>query len=228
MQQYYDKNVKNAAPSMTPSAKAAKPLSKVVPPTKATLLDDFTKKPNGPFDTADTGQTWTRTGAEPLEIIDGGMTLASVGTGYTATDLGKAPASFGASVTFDKGKGQAVAALLISKGPDLDLGNMGVHYFFDIDGWQMQVRENGQTPFPSLGSGSFTKPLAADSKTVHSVNISISGNTITVHQPDGTVNKFTDPRVSANISGNVAWEVWSRDDGQARPIYKKVWADLPR
>lgn len=227
MQKYYDENVKNAQASAVPSAGAAKVLAKVVPPTKSTLLDDFTKKPNGGFFTADTGQEWIRTGAEPLEIRDGGMTLATIGTGYTTTDLGKAPAKFGASVVFDKGEGQAVAALLISKGPELDLGNMGVHYFFDINGWQMQVRENGQTPFPSLGKGSFVKPLTADSKTVHNVEISISGDAITVHQPDGTVNKFTDPRVSKNVSGNVAWEVWSRDAGQARPIYKKVWADLP-
>jgi hypothetical protein len=196
------------------------------PPTSATLLDDFAGRASEAIETAPTGQAWTLTGDNPLELTDAGMTIDGIGAGYTTTDLGAVPTSVGASVVFEAGAPGAVATLLVSAGPSLDLNNMGVHYYFDATGWTLQVREDGEDPFPVIDSGQFAPPLAADGATAYTVNIAIDGDTLTVTHADGTTTTATDPRVGANLSGNVAWEVFRTDVATSRPVFQRVWATV--
>lgn len=212
-----------ALTATTPAAASAAPFQ---PPETATLVDDFTGRAGQVPTKAKTGQRWTRTGADPMVLTAAGMTVDGVGTGYTTTDLGTPPTEMGASVVFSPGTRGAVIALLVSKGPGLDLGNMGVHYIADATGWTLQVRVNGQMPFPVLKAGSYAQPLKTDG-TVYNVDIRISGDTVTLTNADGSTATVTDPRISANLSGNLAWEVQRPDVAQAEPAFTKVWASTP-
>lgn len=225
--------VKHPAPAYTPppgvltaTPPAAASATTFQPPQAATLLDDFTDRAGQVPTTTKTGQRWTRTGANPMALTAAGMTVDGAGTGYTTTDLGHPPTEMGASVVFSPGTPGAVIALLVSKGPGLDLGNMGVHYIADYTGWTLQVRVNGQMPFPVLKAGNYAQPLKTDG-TVYTVNIAIAGNTVTLTNADGSTATVTDPRISANLSGNLAWEVQRPDVAQAKPAFTKVWASTP-
>jgi hypothetical protein len=215
--------VQATTPRPTPSAGASSSAAAFTPPTGGTLFDDFTGRGGEQLTPAETGQKWTRTGDARLILTDSGMTLRGTGAGYTWTVLGETPDSFGATVVFQPGKSGAVAALLISAGPtELDLGNMGVHYYAGTEGWTIQVREGGELPFPTLDSGSYS--LVADGRTEYHIDIAINGDTVTITNPDGSTAAVTDPRIGANVSGVVAWEVYRDDAAEARPVFRKVWA----
>lgn len=196
------------------------------PPADTALLDTFTGRGGDDLDVAETGQEWTRTGDNPLILDDAGMTIDGTGAGYTTTDLGARPTSIGASVVFEPGEPGAVATLLVSKGSGLDLDNMGVHYYFDATGWTLQVREGGEVPFPTLDSGAYRLP--ADGRTEHHVNVALDGDTLTITNADGSTATVTDPRIGANISGDVAWEVFRSDQDMARPVFTRAWATTGR
>jgi hypothetical protein len=187
--------------------------------------DTFTGKTPGALGAADTGQSWTTTGANPPVLTAAGMTLPGDGTGagYAWTDLGAPTGLIAASVTFSAGTTGSVATLLVSKGPGLDLNNLALHYYFDTQGWTMQVRVGGETPFPVLGSGSFSAPLVQDGATEYQALLSLVGDTVRIVHADGSTSAFTDPRIAANTSGVVAVEVYRTDAAQARPVFTRLW-----
>jgi hypothetical protein len=188
--------------------------------------DTFTGKTPGALGAADTGQSWTTTGANPPVLTAAGMTLPGDGTGagYAWTDLGAPTGLIAASVTFGAGTTGSVATLLVSKGPGLDLNNLALHYYFDTQGWTMQVRVGGETPFPVLGSGSFSAPLVQDGATEYQALLSVRGKTLRIVHADGSTSAFTDPRIAANLSGVVGCEVFRTDPAQALPVFTRVWA----
>lgn len=204
-----------AEPAPTTDAVAA------VGPEGSTLAADFRA---GDL-TAQTGQPLTFTGGNPLVADGGGMTIAGTGAGYTFAVLDTPVQRFGATVTIDDGDPDAVVAMIVSAGPtDLDLGNMGVHYIFDSEGWAFQVRESGEEPFPLIASGKWAAPIVKDGATEYQVELTINGDTVTVRHIDGTVTEVTDPRIAANLSGVVAWEVLRPTDQNERPVFRAIWA----
>ncbi|RYZ40556.1 MAG: hypothetical protein EOP49_29445, partial [Sphingobacteriales bacterium] len=191
------------------------------------LRDSFQSKSDGTFTTAETGQIYTRTGSNPLVIINHTMTMSGTGAGYTFADIGAVPDRFGAEVVFTAGTSEAVATLLMSKGPTNDLDNMGLHYYFSPTGWTLQLREGGELPFPELGTGIFATPLTQDGATKYTVQFILAGTTVFVKHADGSVTSHTDSRILANSSGVLGWEVFRTDVGQTLPKFTQIWAKIP-
>jgi hypothetical protein len=212
--------------SLTAAQLAASPeLRAAFVPSSVTFHDDFTATPPGALGAADSGHMWTVTGSNLPAIAEDGLALSGdgIGAGYAWTDLGAAPAILNASVVFGAGDTGSVAVLLISKGPGLDLNNLGLHYYFDPTGWTLQVRSAGESPFPVLGTGPFAAPLPRDGVTEARVLVSLVGDTVRIVHADGSTSAFTDPRIAANTSGVVAVEVYRTDAAQARPVFTRLW-----
>ncbi len=204
------------SPARSPSADGA--------PADATLDDRFADSAGDRILMADTGQPWTLVGNTDLQLQDQGLTIDGAGVGYAMTDLGVVPKRMGVSVLFERGAPGAVVTMLVSAGPGPNLADLGVRYSFDSVGWTLQVREAGETPPPRLADGRFDPPLSTDGSITHETEVRIDGETLTITQPDGDVVEVSDPRIGANLSGNIGWGVFRSDDAQAVPAISRVWA----
>jgi hypothetical protein len=185
------------------------------------VVDDF-NRPDGALGNTLTGQPWTATGPDLPAIVGGAMT--SVGVGYAYVVLPAKVHSLGADFTFSAGATSGVAVMLVSgSSTTLDLNNLGLHLQITPVDWTLQVRVAGETPFPTLASGSFPVPLAQDGTTLYRATATIEGNTATVSLPGGQGVTVTDARIGAQTGQVPCWEVYA-GGGAAQASFHAVWS----
>jgi hypothetical protein len=198
---------------------------------------DFLAASDGPLTNLDSGDAWL-TATTPgyptaaLSIISGRMTNAANTAGGTAAghalvNLGQSCARIGAEFEFSSGSttSDGLAALvlwsqqLVYPGPVVDTA---MHLTISLEGWGLSSFQSSVNA--PLTQGTFLAPLVAG--TIYRVEVNVSGNTVTILLPDGSIVTATQPLLATIGTSYAGWEVIQGDaTTDAKAKFLSIWAD---
>jgi hypothetical protein len=176
--------------------------------------EDFSRFSNGALSALLTGQTWIQNATgQPTQIsaVAGG-TMGAPSTGHAAyptVDLGSGvlPGLTWCTIVFGASGTTGSAAVLISSDTNpivLTSVDRLVHFVVDEIGWTFGTFTSGTLTL--LGSGSYAAPLVCDGVTRYLCGFLITGNTITLYLPDGTIQRFTNSLIGTYNGRYVTFE----------------------
>jgi hypothetical protein len=201
----------------------------------ATVKADFTTLPDGPvperiggrfFRTIEFGSK-----SAPAAVVHGGLTHGDPtgpnAASFAQTLLGNPIHRLGASVRFPDDLGDiALVAWQVPLGSDEAKGqipNAGIHFVASAVQWHMSVWDSSVQHEIVFASGTYTR--AGNPGDPRSFEISRSGDTATVHLPDGTERTVTDPRIGAWSADNACWELYEYGPGERPAVITALWSD---
>ncbi len=175
---------------------------------------------------ADSGQSWTTSGTQPLRIRNQRVTLAAgvVGAGYGQISLSAPVWQQGAEFVFESGSTSTGAVtILVANTAAMDLSDLACHFTVNPTNWVFEVRQ-GSGSLIVLASGAFSPALTADGQTAHRLSATFLGSTAFISLPDGQVAIVTDSRIATFNQGHCMWEVITNASTDRMPAIKRVWA----
>lgn len=185
---------------------------------------DATQLPNGATIPMDTAQASTSFGIAPL-YVSGGLIVhdavrADNNAGYLEVALLKTASRIGAAYSFPVGAGGAITLVLPKTSWASSPGGTpaGIHFVLNYNGsWNCSFLNISESFYASGNIGNQADGV------MRFVDVSVSGNDVSIHLPDGTTVHFTDARVSANISNLVIWELYEFAAQTIRPRFHALW-----
>lgn len=189
---------------------------------------DVSGLPNGNNIPMDTGQTSLSYGVAPLYVSNGKLVHDALrypnNGGYLEVATVAKVNHFGCGFVFPPGSELSAIALVLPSGtwqPNPGSPTAGIHYVFTGDGsWECAFLNPGNDRYAAGRVADFV----CNGATRH-VAISIDGNTVTIDHADGTSTRFTDTRISPNISNLAIWELYEFANQPARAAFTSLWAD---
>ncbi|MCF6764121.1 hypothetical protein, partial [Pseudomonas fragi] len=169
-------------------------------------------------------QASTSFGIAPL-YVSGGLIVhdavrADNNGGYLQIALNKKASRIGAAYSFPIGAGGAITLVMPSSSWVSSPGGppAGIHFVLNYNGsWNCSYLNLGESVYASGNVGNQADGV------MRFVDVSVSGDDVTIHLPDGTTAKFTDARVSANITNLVIWELYEFAAQAIRPRFHALW-----
>ena len=185
---------------------------------------DATQLANGATIPMDTAQASTSFGIAPLYVSGGLIVHDAVrdnnNAGYLEVALNKKASRIGAAYSFPVGAGGAITLVMPSSSWVSSPGGLpaGIHFVLNYNGsWNCSYLNLGESVYASGNVGNQADGV------MRFVDVSVSGDDVTIHLPDGTTAKFTDARVSANITNLVIWELYEFAAQAIRPRFHALW-----
>lgn len=187
---------------------------------------DATQLADGALLPMDTSQSSVSYGIAPL-YASGGLIVhdairADNNAGYLEVALRKAASRVGAAYSFPVGAGGAITLVLPSSSWVSSPGGTpaGIHFVLNYNGsWNCSYLNLGESFYASGNVGNQADGV------MRFVDVSVNGNDVSIHLPDGATVKFTDARVGANITNLVIWELYEFAAQAVRPHFHALWAD---
>ena len=176
--------------------------------------DDF-QRADGVLGTAPTGEVWTVDGTAPPTIVDRQLTVAMPTTpsnaGYAYVDLEKVSPTIRTRFTIRSGgiSPSSTVALLVSRS-DSELLTNTVHLICTSRLWSIQIIAGklgfGGVTVVTLASGSYPDLPPGE----YEMSARISGNTVTLTDPNGNQHPHTDARFSTFWGTRQCYELQNR------------------
>lgn len=190
---------------------------------------DATQLPDGPTVPMDTGQASTSFGIAPMYVSGGKVVHDAVRTpnngGYVQVALAKKVSKIGATCIFPPGSEKSAIALVIpvsSWASDPGGSNAPIHFVLEGGGsWHCSYFAGQESNY---GAGTVA-PLTDGLPKM--VDLEIDGDAVKVTLPDGSLSRFSDPRIGANMTNLAIWELYEPSTQPARAAMTAMWADSP-
>lgn len=200
---------------------------------RQTLWDDFNRA-DGSLGSAPTGQAWSFSGAQSGSIASGRYVWGGPGDTDGLYANVTVPGDFratGGRFSFSGSTGTNNAVVLIcSVGGDRMTAGAWLHMLHLVitrAAWDLDAYDGGDpaTGNPvQLASGLFATNLAADG-TVYEAEFAVSGDTLYLRLPDGTVKTVTSSHISAKAGPNLIYQIVQDEaNGDVAPRFEEVWA----
>ncbi|MEJ2866253.1 hypothetical protein WCD74_00660 [Actinomycetospora sp. OC33-EN08] len=189
----------------------------------------WTGRPDGPLPaTGDEGVPFTtllsNTAAQP-EVRGGalvGNLPAQQSAVYLTQPLGTPVRRLGARVAFGPGSASGSVALVAWNGaPSADRVDGHLHMVFTPDRWIAGVLEGGAVR--EVARADYGLALPQDG-TPRPVEVVVTGDTATLHLPDGTTTAVRDPRFAAGSGVVAVWEFYKDAADSAEVTFAETWA----
>lgn len=193
------------------------------------LTDTFTRGDSSDIGSAESGQAWSNTGDEPLEIVSNRLANTGTGTatGYAFINIGSLVRRIGGQCSWvnPQTTDTGVITIICSSDPTLIFEHM-LHFFANNETWNLQWTLDG---IPSLSVNSFARGQSHKETdgTVYDIWLTIDAgaHTVVVEFDDGTFVKVYDSRIDEELVGPLCVYELRWDTGtDAQPRWDSIGA----